>query len=98
MLRPRSLEPGQRSEVLDSHAAEQVASAQGLADLPDLRGELSKPGSLASTPRRLLQGTPEEGLLALKVLRVVEIRPIPPKASGKPECPKSSNQPVRSGL
>jgi hypothetical protein len=41
---------------------------------------------------------PEEGVLALKVLRVVEIRPIPPKASGKPECPKSSNQPVRSGL
>jgi hypothetical protein len=45
-----------------------------------------------------LQGTPADGAPTLKVLRVVEIRPMPPKASGKPEWPKSSNHPVSSGL
>ena len=56
------------------------------------------PPGIWRTSTRLLQGRPAEGAPRLKALRVVEMRPMPPKASGNPECPKSSNQPVSSGL
>ena len=57
---------------------------------------LSAEQSGVRTSRMLGQGVP--GAPALKLFRVVEIRPMPPKASGKPEWPKSSNHPVSSGL
>ena len=64
---------------------------------PPIDWQTLVPSGILRISVTLLQGTPAEGAPALNVLRVVEMRPIPPNASGKPECPKSSNQPVSSG-
>src|SRR5215210_6249735 len=82
-LRPRSLEPGQRSRYLRPRLLSRV-----------LLGLTVQTLGLATSSRP--QGTP--GTAAENVLSVVAIRPIPPKASDFPDCPKSSNQPVSSGL
>ena len=59
---------------------------------------LGRPPASLRISTTSLQGTPAEGAPTLNVLAVVEIRPMPPNASGNPECPKSSNHPVSSGL